>query len=114
MHQKLSFTALLLRLKLSKKNFGNLAQEILVIIVIVVSVPLEKVHLWVMNIVIQQLRKNKIHTEQEIKIEMILPSYLQKDVLNTLFIEHPYEEVAFELQNIDNINPWFRIIWPTN
>ena len=49
--------------------------------------------------------KNKIHTEQEIKIEMILPSYLQKDVLNTLFIEHPYEEVAFELQNIDNINP---------
>ena len=49
--------------------------------------------------------KNKIHTEHEIKIEMILPSYLQKDVLNTLFIEHPYEEVAFELQNIDNINP---------
>ena len=35
----------------------------------------------------------------------VTPKSYVKDVLNTLFIEHPYEEVAFELQNIDNINP---------
>ncbi len=49
-------------------------------------------------------QRNVLHTEKEEKIEMILPSYLQNKILNTLFSEHPYEEVAYEIHLLDNIN----------
>ena len=35
---------------------------------------------------------------------MILPSYLQNKILDTLFSEHPYEEVAYEIHLLDNVN----------
>ena len=49
-------------------------------------------------------KKNVLHTEKEEKIEMIFPYYLQNNILNTLFSEHPYEEVAYEIYLLDNVN----------
>ncbi len=49
-------------------------------------------------------QKNVLHTEKEEKIEMILPSYLQNKILNTLLSGHPYEEVAYDIQLLDNVN----------
>ena len=49
-------------------------------------------------------QKNILHTEKEEKIEMILPSYLQNKILDTLISEHPYEEVAYELHHLDNLH----------
>ena len=49
-------------------------------------------------------QKNVLHTEKEEKIEMIFPSYLQNRILDTLFKEHTYEEVAYEIHLLDNIN----------
>ena len=49
-------------------------------------------------------QKNVLYTEKEEKIDMILPSYLQNKILNTLFSEHPYEEVAYEIHPLDNVN----------
>ena len=48
--------------------------------------------------------KNKLHVEKEEKIEMVFFSNLQDKILNKLFSEHPYEEVAYELYHIDNAN----------
>jgi dinuclear metal center YbgI/SA1388 family protein len=48
--------------------------------------------------------KNKLHKEKEEKIEMILPSYSKNKILSTLFAEHPYEEVAYELHHLENVN----------
>lgn len=42
------------------------------------------------------------HTEDEIKIEVILPQYLERKVLSALKAHHPYEEVAYELISLDN------------
>jgi dinuclear metal center YbgI/SA1388 family protein len=42
------------------------------------------------------------HTEAEVKMEMIFPAWLQKDICNALFTAHPYEEVAFDIVALDN------------
>ena len=49
-------------------------------------------------------KKNVLHTEKEEKIEIILPSYLENKILNTLYSVHPYEEVAYEIYFLDNLN----------
>jgi dinuclear metal center YbgI/SA1388 family protein len=43
-----------------------------------------------------------IHEEQEIRIEVIFPIYLQTAVLEALFEAHPYEEVAYDLISLSN------------
>lgn len=43
-------------------------------------------------------RKN----EKETKLEVILPAYLEKQVMRALFEAHPYEEVAYEVITLDN------------
>ncbi len=48
--------------------------------------------------------KNKLHIEKEEKIEMVFYSNLKSKILNVLIDEHPYEEVAYELYQIDNLN----------
>lgn len=48
--------------------------------------------------------KNELHSEAEIKIEMILPSYLESKILSVMFETHPYEEVSFELITLENNN----------
>jgi len=49
-------------------------------------------------------QKNVLYSEKEEKIEMIFPSYLENQILNTLFNEHPYEEVAYEIHLLKNVN----------
>jgi dinuclear metal center YbgI/SA1388 family protein len=44
------------------------------------------------------------HEEPELRIEVVLPSYLSGKVLAALKAAHPYEEVAYYLSNLENEN----------
>lgn len=44
----------------------------------------------------------ELHSEPEIRIETILPSFLQNKVVAALIKTHPYEEVAFDLYPLNN------------
>jgi len=44
------------------------------------------------------------HEEPELRIEVVLPSYLSSKVLSALKAAHPYEEVAFYLSSLENEN----------
>ena len=44
----------------------------------------------------------QLHTEKEIRIETIFPSYLKSSVISSLLSAHPYEEPAFDLYKLDN------------
>jgi dinuclear metal center YbgI/SA1388 family protein len=46
--------------------------------------------------------KNVRHQENEIKTEVIFPSYLKNEVLNALMAAHPYEEVAYDIVALSN------------
>lgn len=46
--------------------------------------------------------KNKLHFEQEIRIETIFPKHLQHTVIDALLKAHPYEEVAYDIYPLDN------------
>ena len=45
---------------------------------------------------------NKLHFENEVKIETIFPAYLEKTILKALITSHPYEEVAYDIYSLDN------------
>jgi dinuclear metal center YbgI/SA1388 family protein len=49
-------------------------------------------------------QKGKTHVEPETRIDMMFPKHLENKILNTLFKAHPYEEVAYEVDTLDNIN----------
>ena len=40
--------------------------------------------------------KNKLHTEEEVRFETILPKNLKSTVVKALIKAHPYEEVAYD------------------
>ena len=42
------------------------------------------------------------HQEQEMKIEVIFPSWLQKAVVAAMIAAHPYEEVAYDVVALEN------------
>jgi dinuclear metal center YbgI/SA1388 family protein len=42
--------------------------------------------------------------ENEVRIEMIFPSYVQNNVVKAMKTAHPYEEVAYYLHTLDNDN----------
>jgi dinuclear metal center YbgI/SA1388 family protein len=46
----------------------------------------------------------KRHTEKEIKIEVILPSYLEHKIASAMKTAHPYEEVAYDVVDLSNVN----------
>ncbi len=46
----------------------------------------------------------KEHHEAEIKIEVIFPKWLQSKVVRALLDKHPYEEVAYDIVNLENEN----------
>ncbi|TDB64652.1 Nif3-like dinuclear metal center hexameric protein [Arundinibacter roseus] len=46
----------------------------------------------------------EIESVAEKKIELLIPSHLEKKVLNTLRAVHPYEEVAYYLQALENLH----------
>lgn len=44
------------------------------------------------------------HTEDEIKMEMIFPAWLEKNILTAMVAAHPYEEVAYDVVALNNQN----------
>lgn len=48
---------------------------------------------------------NKLHYEDEVKIEIVLPSYLQKNVVNAMLMSHPYEVPAYDIYKLENLHP---------
>jgi len=49
-------------------------------------------------------KKGMQHHEQEIKLEVIFPSYLKNKLISSLKAAHPYEEVAYEIIQTENIH----------
>ena len=49
--------------------------------------------------------KNKLHYEEETRIETIFPKHLQHKVIQSLLNAHPYEEVAYDIYPLDNEFP---------
>ena len=43
-----------------------------------------------------------LHEEEEIKVEVVFPFYLQHKVVQALLLAHPYEEVAYDIINLAN------------
>ena len=48
--------------------------------------------------------KGKLHTENETAISVTYKKHLESKVLKALFESHPYEEVAYEIFTLDNVN----------
>lgn len=44
----------------------------------------------------------QLHREPETKIEVVFPSYLESAVVDAMLRAHPYEEVAYDIVNVDN------------
>lgn len=44
----------------------------------------------------------KRHHEKEVKMEVLFPAYLQKDLVKAMIAVHPYEEVAYDLVSLAN------------
>ncbi|MCB0456816.1 MAG: Nif3-like dinuclear metal center hexameric protein, partial [Flavobacteriaceae bacterium] len=49
-------------------------------------------------------KKGETHFEEETQIGVIFPKHLQSKVLQALFQNHPYEEVAYEITTLENQN----------
>jgi putative NIF3 family GTP cyclohydrolase 1 type 2 len=47
-------------------------------------------------------KPNKRHHENELKLEVIFPSWLHYDVVSALKTSHPYEEVAYDIIQLNN------------
>lgn len=47
-------------------------------------------------------KRDEIHTEREHRIELVFPTYLKGSLINALKSNHPYEEVAYDIYNIEN------------
>lgn len=47
--------------------------------------------------------KGKRHYEKETRIEVIFPAYIQNHLLKSLRLSHPYEEVAYYINTLDNV-----------
>lgn len=48
--------------------------------------------------------KGTIHHEEETQISLTFQKHLESKILKSLFEQHPYEEVAFEVTTLDNYN----------
>ena len=48
---------------------------------------------------------NRMEEVEEDRIEVILPEFMERNVLNALKKEHPYEEVAYYIHPLENSNP---------
>ncbi len=46
----------------------------------------------------------KQQEEKELKIEVVFPTYLEKNIVTTLLKVHPYEEVAYDIIELSNTN----------
>ena len=48
--------------------------------------------------------RNELHHEAEIRIETIFPFYLENKIIRALLTAHPYEEVAYDIYQLENKN----------
>ena len=48
--------------------------------------------------------KGETHFEEETQIGITFPKHVEKRVLKALFTTHPYEEVAYEITTLENLN----------
>jgi dinuclear metal center YbgI/SA1388 family protein len=46
----------------------------------------------------------KRHNEKEVKIEVILPAFLENKIVAAMKAAHPYEEVAYDVVDLSNMN----------
>lgn len=46
--------------------------------------------------------RNKLHFEEETRLETIFPKHLQSKIIQALLKAHPYEEVAYDIYPLDN------------
>ena len=46
--------------------------------------------------------KGKLHVEEEVKIETILPIHLKEKIIHSMLAAHPYEEIAYDLYPLSN------------
>jgi len=49
-------------------------------------------------------KTNQLEQVKEDRIELTYPLRLQNEIINNLVEAHPYEEVAYDIQNLENIN----------
>ena len=47
-------------------------------------------------------KPGELHKENEIKVEVIFPAWLEGRVIKSLLAAHPYEEVAYDIIRLDN------------
>lgn len=47
-------------------------------------------------------QRGEFHREQEIKIEVIFPAWLEGRIIKALLASHPYEEVAYDIIRLEN------------
>jgi dinuclear metal center YbgI/SA1388 family protein len=47
-------------------------------------------------------KPNKLHYEDETRIELIFPNNIEKKIIRSLLQNHPYEEVAYDIYKLDN------------
>jgi len=48
----------------------------------------------------------RLNREDEVRLEMLVPSFLVQRVVDAMRRAHPYEEVAFDVYRTDNLVPW--------
>ncbi len=46
----------------------------------------------------------KMHVEEETKIEVVYPAYLELQIVKALLENHPYEEVAYDIYTMNNVH----------
>jgi len=49
-------------------------------------------------------KKGKRHIENELQIQMVFQKHLESQIIETLNLSHPYEEVAYEINSLKNPN----------
>jgi dinuclear metal center YbgI/SA1388 family protein len=49
-------------------------------------------------------KKGSVHYEKEIRFETVFYSHLKETIVNNLITAHPYEEVAYDLFQLENVN----------
>ncbi len=49
-------------------------------------------------------RKGKLHSEKELRVETVFPAFKKQDILKALLASHPYEEVAYDIYSLDNVD----------
>jgi dinuclear metal center YbgI/SA1388 family protein len=47
-------------------------------------------------------KKDELHSEEELRVEVVLPNFLLKNVIKSLVTSHPYEEVAYDIYPLNN------------